>query len=87
MTEIRYIVAKEKKSYIGYIFQKNLPEGHKIKENDIEMSLFAYSAASFEQNPENIIGKFTTKYVTKDERIRKLISRVCQNNPCYKIYS
>ena len=71
MTEIRYIVAKEKKSYIGYIFQKNLPEGHKIKENDIEMSLFAYSAASFEQNPENIIGKFTTKYVTKDERIRK----------------
>ena len=71
MTEIRYIIAEEKKSYIGYIFQRNLPEGHKIKENDIEMSLFAYSAASFEQNPENIIGKFTTKYATKGERIRK----------------
>lgn len=71
MTEIRYTVAQERKSYIGYIFQRNLPEGHKIGENDIEMSLFAYSAASFEQNPGDIIGKFTTKYSTKGERIRK----------------
>ncbi len=70
-TEIRYSVAKDKKSYIGYIFQKNLREGHKIREGDIEMSVFSYSAASFEQNPAKIIGKFTSKYTKKGERIRK----------------
>ena len=71
MTEIRYSVIKDKKSYIGYIFQKNLRKGHKISESDIEMSLFPYSAASFEQNPAKIIGKFTTRYAKKGERIRK----------------
>ncbi len=71
MTEIRYTVTQEKKSYLGYIFQKNLPEGHKIGETDIEMSLFEYTATSFEQDPENIIGKFTAKYSAKGERVRK----------------
>ena len=72
-TEIRYSLTKDKKSYTGYIFQKNLRKGQKIKESDIEMSVFAYSAASFEQNPAKIIGKFTTRDSKKGERIRKNI--------------
>ena len=70
-TEIRYSVTKERKEYIGYIFQKDIPSGHKIKESDIEMSVFGYSAASFEQIPTKILGKFTSKEVKKGDRIRK----------------
>ena len=72
-TQIRYAITNAKKQYIGYIFQKNLPVGHKIEEHDIEMSVFQYSASSFEQNPAKILGKFTSKATSKGDRIRKSI--------------